>query len=88
MPRRLEGKVNSGINQLGEEPSAAKEQSKRKEETEDNEEESVEWNPRRWRRWMRVVFAGWVQGTGEGDRGVEFEVWAGGVREMKSDGEG
>lgn len=29
---------------------------------------------------MRVVFAPWVAGCGEGDKGVEFEVWAGGVK--------
>ena len=40
----------------------------------------VEWNARRWRRWMRVVFAAWVGGVGEGESGVEIEIWAGGVR--------
>lgn len=40
----------------------------------------AEWNSRRWRRWLRVVFAPWVQGTGEGGKGMEFEVWTGGVR--------
>lgn len=40
----------------------------------------AEWNSRRWRRWMRVVFAPWVEGTGEKEKGVEFEVWIGGVR--------
>lgn len=29
---------------------------------------------------MRIVFAPWVEGTEEGRRGVEFELWAGGVR--------
>ena len=43
----------------------------------------AEWNLRRWRRWMRVVFAPWVAGTGERDDGVEFEVWSGGVRAIK-----
>ncbi|KAI4145787.1 MAG: hypothetical protein LQ340_006162 [Diploschistes diacapsis] len=42
----------------------------------------AEWAPRRWRRWARVVFAAWTAGIGEGERGVEFEVWAGGVRSL------
>lgn len=29
---------------------------------------------------MRVAFAPWVKGTGEKEKGVEFEVWNGGVR--------
>lgn len=40
----------------------------------------AEWTAKKWRRWMRVVFAPWVAGCGEGDKGVEFEVWAGGVK--------
>lgn len=40
----------------------------------------AEWNSRRWRRWMRVVFAPWVKDTGEMEKGVEFEIWSGGVR--------
>ncbi len=40
----------------------------------------AEWNSRRWRRWMRVVFAPWVKGTGEREKGMEFEIWSGGVR--------
>ncbi|KAF6231343.1 hypothetical protein HO173_010486 [Letharia columbiana] len=40
----------------------------------------AEWNSRRWRRWMRVVFAPWVKATGERERGVEFEIWSGGAR--------
>ena len=47
----------------------------------------VEWAPRRWRRWMRVVFAPWVEGTKETERGVEFEVWAGGVRAARNGSE-
>lgn len=27
-----------------------------------------------------VVFASWVKGTGECEKGCEFEVWSGGVR--------
>lgn len=43
----------------------------------------AEWNSRRWRRWMRLVFAPWVEGTGDGEEGgVEFEVWSGGVRSV------
>ncbi|KAK3345197.1 putative RAD57 protein [Neurospora tetraspora] len=36
-----------------------------------------------WRRWMKVVFAGWTaeSGTGlDGGGSVEFEVWMGGLR--------
>lgn len=29
---------------------------------------------------MRVVFAPWVKDTGEMEKGVEFEIWSGGVR--------
>lgn len=39
----------------------------------------AEWTPRRWRRWMKVVFAPWVEGVGEG-KGVEFEIYGGGIR--------
>lgn len=43
----------------------------------------AEWNSRRWRRWVRLVFAPWVEGTGDGENlGVEFEVWIGGVRSV------
>lgn len=49
-------------------------------------EEGAEWSPKRWRRWMKVVFAGWAQATAEGEKGVEFEVWAGGIRAMKTAG--
>ena len=41
---------------------------------------NAEWNPRSWTRWMRVVFAPWIQGTEEREKGVEFEVWNGGIR--------
>ena len=40
----------------------------------------TELNSRSWRRWMRVVFAPWVKGTRETEKGVEFELWSGGVR--------
>lgn len=43
----------------------------------------AEWNLRRWRRWMRVVFTPWVAGTEERHEGVEFEIWSGGVRAIK-----
>lgn len=37
-----------------------------------------------WRRWMKVVFAGWTaeSGTGIGEGSVEFEVWMGGLRSV------
>lgn len=49
-------------------------------------EESVVWSSKRWRRWMKVVFGGWVTATGEGEKGVEFEVWAGGIRAIGTAG--
>lgn len=52
---------------------------------EKGEEESVEWSPIHWRRWMKVVFAPWVRATGESERGVEFELWAGGIRTVQPD---
>ena len=61
----------------------------------DTRTESADWAPSRWRRWMRVVFAPWAaaamdgvgeRGRGRG-RGVEFEIWAGGVRAV-GEGEG
>ena len=27
-----------------------------------------------------MVFAPWVRGVGEGEKGVEFEIWGGGLR--------
>ena len=36
---------------------------------------------------MKAVFAPWVEGTTEGDMGVEFEIWAGGVRAISNDTE-
>ncbi|MCJ1250005.1 hypothetical protein MMC30_007231 [Trapelia coarctata] len=47
----------------------------------------AEWAPRRFRRWMRVVFAPWVGGVSVGERGVEFEIWRGGVRAIRAEGE-
>lgn len=32
---------------------------------------------------MRVVFAPWVEATGDGEMGVEFEVWKEGVRAVE-----
>ena len=46
----------------------------------------AEWNPRSWRRWMRIVFAPWVKGTGEREKGVEFEIYSGGVRAVSEAG--
>lgn len=47
--------------------------------------QSVEWSPIHWRRWMRVVYAPWVRATGESEMGVEFEIWAGGIRALQPD---
>ncbi|KAK1776711.1 putative RAD57 protein [Copromyces sp. CBS 386.78] len=40
-----------------------------------------------WRRWMKVVFAGWTgeSGTGIAEGSVEFEVWMGGLRGVDRD---
>ena len=43
----------------------------------------ADWAPRKWRRWMRVAFAPWAQGTSDQETGVEFEIWGGGVRSVK-----
>jgi DNA repair protein RAD57 len=45
-------------------------------------EGGAEWNARRWRRWMKLVFAPWAGGMG--DNGVELEIWAGGMRAINS----
>ena len=45
---------------------------------------AAESNSRSWRRWMRIVFAPWVRGTGEREKGIEFEIWSGGVRAVSS----
>ncbi len=37
----------------------------------------------RWRRWMKVVFAPWVGGKGEG-RGIEFEIRKEGIRSVEA----
>lgn len=34
---------------------------------------------------MRVVYAPWVRATGESEMGVEFEIWAGGIRALQPD---
>ena len=44
------------------------------------------WAPKKWRRWVRVVFAPWVRGAGSGEEGVEIEVWMGGVRSIVGKG--
>ena len=44
--------------------------------------ERAEWTPRHWRRWVRLVFAAWAAGTPATERGVEVEIWAGGVRAL------
>lgn len=50
--------------------------------------EAADWNPRRWRRWMRVAFSAWAPPTGEGEKGVEFEIWGGGLRAVEGAGQG
>ena len=37
---------------------------------------------------MKVVFAGWAPATADGKKGVEFEVWAGGIRAIKIKNDG
>lgn len=66
----------------GEEVQGKKLGTENKEE-EEEEGESIEWSPIHWRRWMRVVYAPWVRATGESEKGVEFELWAGGIREFQ-----
>ena len=55
------------------------------ENKEEGEEEGLERSPMHWRRWMTVVFAPWVRATGQSERGVEFEFWAGGIRTVQPD---
>lgn len=69
-------------NGIGEEVPANKSGTENKEE---EGGESVEWSPMHWRRWMMVVFAPWVRATGESEKGVEFEIWAGGIRVVQPD---
>ncbi|KAI4290707.1 MAG: hypothetical protein L6R35_000014 [Caloplaca aegaea] len=44
---------------------------------------------RLWRRYMKIAFASWGPGTGSMGKGIEFEIWGGGVRSlvMKPEGE-
>ncbi|KAG8526227.1 uncharacterized protein KY384_000220 [Bacidia gigantensis] len=44
------------------------------------EDDEVDWAPRRWRRYMKLVFAPWAEPTRGEEKGVEFEVCAEGVR--------
>ena len=37
---------------------------------------------------MRLVFAAWVRGTPETEKGTEFEIWAGGLRSVGEVGDG
>ena len=52
----------------------------REREREEGLAPQAEWTAKKWTRWMRVVFAPWMTGCGEAERGLEFEVWSGGVR--------
>lgn len=54
-------------------------------EEEGEEEKNAEWAPKRWRRWMKLVFAPWAEEAEVGSRGVEFELWAGGVRAVRNE---
>ena len=51
------------------------------------ESEAADWTPRRWRRWMRVAFSAWAPPNGEGEKGVEFEIWGGGLRAVGGEGD-
>lgn len=42
--------------------------------------DSGDWAPRRWRRWIRLVFAAWSASTPASHPGIEIQIWAGGVR--------
>ncbi|KAL8670529.1 MAG: hypothetical protein Q9168_004946 [Polycauliona sp. 1 TL-2023] len=43
-------------------------------------EGGADWTPRQWRRYLKVVFAGWAPATGSEEKGTEFEIWSGGLR--------
>ncbi|KAL8789593.1 MAG: hypothetical protein Q9213_001029 [Squamulea squamosa] len=57
---------------------------------EDNSVEGVQkgadWTPKQWRRYMKVVFASWAPTTGSEERGLEFEIWSGGLRAVDKGG--
>lgn len=42
-----------------------------------------ELRARLWRRYMKVVFCSWGPCTRVDDKGLEFEIWSGGVRGIK-----
>lgn len=42
--------------------------------------ESADWSSQTWRRWMKVAFAAWAESTPDDRRGMEFEIWEGGLR--------
>ena len=49
-----------------------------------SKQERADWAPRHWRRWLNVAFAAWTDTTEGADEGVEFEIWAGGIRSMSA----
>lgn len=48
----------------------------------------ADWTSVKWKRWLKVAFAAWADATEGADDGVEFEIWAGGVRSVKLVDEG
>lgn len=46
------------------------------------EDERADWTPIHWKRWLRIAFAAWTDSTEGLDQGVEFEIWAGGLRNL------
>lgn len=44
------------------------------------EKEFADWSSCTWRRWIKVAFSSWVEGTSDSGHGVEFEIWSGGLR--------
>ena len=48
------------------------------------EKESADWSSRTWRRWVKVAFSAWAEGTPGSRQGVEFEIWSGGLRAVNA----
>ena len=46
--------------------------------------ESVDWGSQTWRRFMKVAFSAWAESTCDAGQGVEFEIWSGGLRAVKT----
>ena len=49
------------------------------------QDERADWVPQRWRRWLHVAFAAWADTTEDAGEAVEFAIWAGGLKSVKSE---